>query len=186
MQYFHDPSWHPIGDGRCSDNNCPCPETPIPRGEGYLYVGPEVVELRLQHPSHESAVGELAARMRSMQVGMGFPVATSFGRVGPVLVCEEGARLRGLNLRIAGADAKHWWRTGEVPLRATPLAPAAWLRPMAARGTARGPSSAADDRHHVEAKKGGGVLLLLAAIGFLLVMALVVVAIGEQIGWWSF
>jgi len=55
---------------------------------------------------------------------------------------------------------------------------------LAARGTARGPSSAAVDRHHVEAQKGGGVLLLFAAIGFLLVIAGIVAAIGEQIGWW--
>ena len=37
-----------------------------------------------------------------------------------ILVCEEGAKLRGLNLEVAAADAKHWWETGKIPFRATP------------------------------------------------------------------
>jgi hypothetical protein len=36
-------------------------------------------------------------------------------------MCKEGAMKRCLNLEVAEADAKHWWETGMVPLRATPL-----------------------------------------------------------------
>jgi len=43
-------------------------------------------------------------------------------RTGPILMCEQGARLRRLNLDIASADAAHWWDTGKVPLRPTPFA----------------------------------------------------------------
>jgi hypothetical protein len=42
-------------------------------------------------------------------------------RLGPILVCERGAQLRKLDLAIAAADAAHWWATGQVPLRATPI-----------------------------------------------------------------
>jgi hypothetical protein len=34
------------GYGLCSDNSCPCPETKIPSGEGYLYIAKECVEFR--------------------------------------------------------------------------------------------------------------------------------------------
>lgn len=44
------------------------------------------------------------------------------GTASPIMCCEQGARLRGLDLEIAAADAKYWWETGLVPLRATPLA----------------------------------------------------------------
>ena len=40
----------------------------------------------------------------------------------PILVCEEGAKLRGIDMEVAAADAKRWWETGKVPLRPTPLA----------------------------------------------------------------
>lgn len=37
------------------------------------------------------------------------------------LTCDEGAKLRKLNLAIARKDAQHWWNTGMVPKRATPI-----------------------------------------------------------------
>jgi hypothetical protein len=37
-------------------------------------------------------------------------------------MCEMGAKKRGLDLAVAAADAKYWWETGLVPLRATPKA----------------------------------------------------------------
>jgi len=36
-------------------------------------------------------------------------------------VCEQGARLRNLDLETAAVDAAHWWRTGQIPLRPTPV-----------------------------------------------------------------
>jgi hypothetical protein len=60
-------------------------------------------------------------RFKKMQRQMGLPFA-GFYRTGPILVCEQGAKRRALDLEVAQADAKRWWETGEVPLRATPLA----------------------------------------------------------------
>jgi len=40
----------------------------------------------------------------------------------PILVCEQGARLRGIDMKVAADDAKRWWETGKVPLRPTPMA----------------------------------------------------------------
>jgi tetratricopeptide (TPR) repeat protein len=92
----------PQHGGLCSDRNCPCPETPIPRGSGYLYISPEAVEfmkLRKKGQADNFVYGPM-----------------------PVLSCEQGAKLRDLDLEVAAADAKRWWETGKVPLRPTPLA----------------------------------------------------------------
>lgn len=69
----------------CSDNECPCSQTKIPRNEGYIYV--------IDHGN---------------------------GKVTANLTCEQGAKLRNLNLKIASNDAKRWWITGMVPFRTTP------------------------------------------------------------------
>ena len=111
----------PQGNGRCSDNACPCPEVEIKRGSGYLYVDQELVDFRKQHPSLESArkaMKEKQAQISSAQGG----AVQFFYRLGPILVCEQGANLRKLDLQAAAADATHWWNTGLVPLRATPNA----------------------------------------------------------------
>jgi hypothetical protein len=89
----------------CSDRACPCPETPIPDGTGYLYISDAAVE-----------------RMTALKEGRG---GDTFGAgLMPVLVCEQGARLRGLDLRVAAEDASRWWECGRVPLRPSPMAPA--------------------------------------------------------------
>lgn len=36
----------PEGDGVCSYPACPCPETSIPRGSGYIYISPKAVNFR--------------------------------------------------------------------------------------------------------------------------------------------
>ena len=69
----------------CSDNNCPCPQVKIPRGEGYIFVE---------------------------DLGNGYLKAN--------ITCEEGARLRNLDLEVAHRDAVRWWRDGMVPKRVTP------------------------------------------------------------------
>jgi hypothetical protein len=40
----------------------------------------------------------------------------------PVLVCQQGAELRRIDMEVAAEDAKRWWETGKVPLRPTPKA----------------------------------------------------------------
>jgi hypothetical protein len=47
--------------------------------------------------------------------------ASSREALGPILMCEEGARRRNLDLAVAGADARYWWETQTAPLRATPV-----------------------------------------------------------------
>lgn len=116
MEYFYSPV--PPGDGRCSDNKCPCPEVVIPRGLGYLYIDDALVAFRSQHRSE----GDAERAMREALAHSGGGIRGGFFRTGPILVCEQGARLRGLDLNVAGADAARWWHSGEVPLRATPLA----------------------------------------------------------------
>jgi hypothetical protein len=124
LEYFKDGTWSPSKGGYCSDNNCPCsPETYIPVGEGYLYVSQEVVNFRRKYRSPEAARSEMKKRHNEMaatlaQKGSSY---TAFYHTGPILVCEQGARLRNLDLKVAGKDARHWWSTGKVPLRATPL-----------------------------------------------------------------
>lgn len=110
----------PSGDGVCSDNNCPCLDTVIPRGTGYLYVDQALVDFRRKYPSMKSAREALQQKQEDMRVSG--TVFAGFYRLGPILVCEQGAKLRNLDLKVAATDAKHWWETGKVPLRATPTA----------------------------------------------------------------
>ena len=111
----------PPGDGACSDNACPCgyPGAEIPRGSGYLFIEQDLVDFRYRYPTLQSA-RKAMERVHEERQAM-FGLGTTVYRLGPVLVCEEGARLRGLDLEVAAADAKHWWETGMVPLRETPL-----------------------------------------------------------------
>jgi hypothetical protein len=119
----------PAADGLCSDDACPCgsPGARIPRGGGYLYISQEVVDFRgdcLTLKQAEQKVSDFRSRM-------GRFVMFGAGVVAPILVCEQGARKRGLDLEVAVADARYWWQTGLAPLRATPLA--------RARGQAKAP-----------------------------------------------
>jgi len=118
MEFFE--SDVPQGDGLCSDNSCPCNDTVIRRGTGYLFIEEEIVEFRRKYRGMQDAINakEVAARARGN--ALGFQRYIEHGRIGPVLVCERGARLRELDLSVAAADAAHWWQTGLVPLRATP------------------------------------------------------------------
>ena len=117
MKYFEVPC--PEGDGLCSDDACPCgPSTKIPRGSGYLYISQDVVDFRRDARSFEDA----ARKLKRLKERMGIYVMFGSGVFAPVLVCKRGAKLRKLDLEVAAADAKYWWETSKVPLRATPLA----------------------------------------------------------------
>lgn len=117
----------PSGGGICSDNECPCsPSTVIPRGSGYLYIEEYIVEWRRRYPrlkDANEAMGKAMLKDLSEKnkhwLDAGIDVSGTF-RTGPIFVCERGAKLRNLDLEVAAADAKHWWKTGQVPLRATP------------------------------------------------------------------
>lgn len=112
----------PPGDGRCSDNDCPCPEVIIPRGSGFLYIEQSLVDFRRQYPtlvSARRAMEERQQKLRSQYADTGI-IFTGHYRLGPILVCKQGAKLRKLDLYVAAEDAKYWWKTGKVPLRTTP------------------------------------------------------------------
>lgn len=113
--------------GLCSDDNCPCDPigVSIKRGEGYLYISKEVVQFRKDSLYFDRFEQKVAAMQSLALKKIGLPSNTRvavFGKMGlPVLVCEQGARLRNLDLAVAHEDAKRWWDTGRVPLRTTPL-----------------------------------------------------------------
>lgn len=126
MKYFKDGTWDPSdADGLCSDRDCPCPEVKIPRGKGYLYVSQKVADLRRRYRSDKKALAAMQRTIKpTIESLLELPTVSSasgFVRIGPILMCRQGARRRKLDLKIAAADAKHWWETGKVPLRATPL-----------------------------------------------------------------
>ena len=116
MNYFEVP--RPPRDGLCSDNACPCPEVKIPRGSGYLYVNQKAVEFRRDAPTIE----ELKRKLKSIKASSGFAYTTILQTPSAIIMCKQGAKLRGIDLEIAAADANHWWKTGLAPLRATPIA----------------------------------------------------------------
>ena len=56
MEYVNVPKFPIEYDSAvCSDDACPCPQTEIPRGQGYLYLSEEFVEFRVKHRSQEEA-----------------------------------------------------------------------------------------------------------------------------------
>jgi len=122
-QYFEVP--RPPEVGRCSDKACPCPEVEIPRGKGYLYISKELVDFRRNCPTYEELQAKLHRMADSDLLGKmgsaGFVRFLPPGTSSPILVCEQGARLRRLDLEVAANDATHWWKTGLVPFRPTPL-----------------------------------------------------------------
>ncbi|WP_194818622.1 hypothetical protein [Nocardia sp. XZ_19_385] len=89
-----------------------------------MYVDKAVVEFR-RDARTTSEAAQKAARIREQRDGL-----VAFGQdvTTPTLMCEQGARQRGLDLAVAAADAAHWWETGSVPLRATPSARRPWWR----------------------------------------------------------
>lgn len=104
----------------CSDDTCPCgyPGATIPRGQGYIYISQEVADFR------QDCLTEAEAKLKIDRLSsrMGATIFAGSGVFAPILMCEQGARQRGLDLEIAAADARAWWQTGKVPLRPTPLA----------------------------------------------------------------
>lgn len=106
--------------GTCSDDDCPCgfPGASIPKGEGYMYVSKNVVDFRKDCLSETQA----KKKIDIMSANLNAFIASGSGVFAPILMCELGARKRGINLKVAADDARNWWQTGKVPLRVTPLA----------------------------------------------------------------
>ncbi len=117
MKYMEVPEARPGLDGLCSDNDCPCgdPGATIPRGSGYMYISKAVVDFRRDARTPREVEEKVALMRQGMAVFFDQNIIT------PTLMCELGAKNRGLDLYVAAADAKYWWETGLVPLRETPL-----------------------------------------------------------------
>jgi hypothetical protein len=124
--YFEVPL--PDGDGVCADDECMCGGAVIARGTGYLYVDRETVDFRSNAPSVEQARAK-EGRVRSQMGDMDEAAAVMHGRTTAMLVCEQSARQKGIDLEVAIADAGHWWETGQAPLRATPEAKPVEMKP---------------------------------------------------------
>jgi len=108
----------PEGDGLCSDNDCPCIQEKIPRGSGYLYVGQKAIDFRKDALTNEA----LKKKLKAINDASPFRMTTILQVPSAILMCEQGAKLRGIDLDIAAEDAKYWWKTGLAPLRVTPKA----------------------------------------------------------------
>ncbi len=102
------------GVGYCTDNDCPCTLTEIPQGTGFLFISPEVVTFRKDALSQV----DLQAKLKPM-IERGEDVSVT--RYEPILICEEGAKRRHLDLTIAADDAVLWWKEHKAPLRETPV-----------------------------------------------------------------
>jgi hypothetical protein len=101
--------------GYCADNDCDCSLTPLPRGGGYIYISDEVADFRKDALS----LTEVQAKLEKL-TGSGEYISVS--KYAPILVCEEAAYRRNLDMVLAKEDARLYWKEGKVPLRATPLA----------------------------------------------------------------
>ena len=118
MEYFE--LSVPTGDGLCSDNDCPCgyPGSTITRGTGYMFISQEVVDFR----QDARTLDDLKDKIMWIEKEMNIRSVWSQSAITGILMCEQGARKKGLDLEVSAADAAHWQQTGLVPLRATPLA----------------------------------------------------------------
>lgn len=109
----------PDGSGLCSDNGCPCDETVIPRGEGYIYISESCANFRKEYRTAincEEKLNELSDHFaKKGQIYM--PPNETWSAI---LMCNEGAKRRNLDLKVSSKDAQLWWKEGRTPCRATP------------------------------------------------------------------
>lgn len=113
IDYFESPL--PEGTAQCSDNECPCGTTYLSRGEGYMFISKDVVKFR----KNAKSVNEAYEKINNMPNG--HLLLMDKEKVDGIIMCEQGARLRNLDLKVANNDAQHWWKTGLIPLRPTPF-----------------------------------------------------------------
>ncbi len=102
------------GNASCSDNDCPCPNTTMPPAKGYLWVKPEVADTRMKCLSLAALNGYMTASGISS-------IDEIRRRCLPIVVCEQAAKRRNLDMEVAASDYGSWVKTGKVPCRATPL-----------------------------------------------------------------
>lgn len=103
------------GQAACSDNECPCPNTTMPPAKGYLWIKQEIANTRMKCLTLEALQGYMSASGISS-------IDEVRRRCLPLVVCEQSAKRRGLDLAVASSDYASWVKTGKVLCRATPLA----------------------------------------------------------------
>lgn len=110
---IHDPA-------ACSDDSCPCSDTSILRGHGYIYISKDAAEFRRDARS----ISAIQKKLNAIESQMGSSVVFMWHpeTYNAVICCEQAANLRGLDKDVAAADARLAWNEGRVPCRATPLA----------------------------------------------------------------
>lgn len=123
MQYIQT-SDYSRDQGLCSFDQCPCgyPGTEIPRNEGFIFLSKSVADFRKDCLTD----AELLRKKAMIEAQTGSFIFWESGSLGPILICEQGAKKLGIDLEVAAADAKYWWQTGKVPCRPTPLAKKWW------------------------------------------------------------
>lgn len=104
--------------GNCSDPECSCGSTVIPKGTGYLHISQKVVDYRQDCPTPSDLIYKL--NKQQAELGCFETVELDRSAVFPRLLCKEAAIRHQLDLEVAAQDAANWWNTGEVPLRSTP------------------------------------------------------------------
>lgn len=109
----------------CSDNSCPCPGTErlVPGKTGFLCITDEIVESHSDALTDKEFIKKMRARLNIKADAHGVRAMANLQGIGiPLFMCEDGARQRGLDLRVAAADAEYVSMTGWCPLRPTPKA----------------------------------------------------------------
>lgn len=88
-----------------------------------MYISEQVVDFRHDALTQDEMIEKFDRMAKQMeeQTGRSIVYLDTQGIAIPILICEQGARKRGLDLEIAAADAKDWRDTGLVPLRPLPI-----------------------------------------------------------------
>ncbi|HEY5593066.1 MAG TPA: hypothetical protein VIK55_18880 [Paludibacter sp.] len=114
IKYFEQE--RPSGYALCSWDPCPCEGsgTILHNGEGYLYIPEKSVEFRRDCLTYFQFQTKL-------QIFSQLSPFKSFVFTDvPVLVCDKGIGRLNIDPIVAREDAKYWWSTGLIPLRASP------------------------------------------------------------------
>jgi len=119
LEYYQEEEL-PKSPGRCSDNLCPCNDTILQRGKGYLFVSEQAAEFRKDARTLKKAEKKIA-KMQKSNPSLILDMLMDRSCVNGILICRKAAKLRGINLEVAAADACYYWETGKIPIRPTPL-----------------------------------------------------------------
>ena len=118
LKYFEVPTSR-SGLFLCSDSICNCGDMgkQLNKSNAYLYVSQEVVDFR----SDCLTWGEASDKMNRVAENLKAIVYFDAGLAVPLLICDDAAKHRNLDLKISNEDAKYAMAKGKVALRVSPL-----------------------------------------------------------------